>query len=46
VAALATVDDVAVLEDGHVVEHGARAELAANPRSAYAQLLDPSKARR
>jgi ABC-type multidrug transport system fused ATPase/permease subunit len=46
VAALATVDDVAVLEDVHVVEHGARAELAANPQSAYAQLLDPSKARR
>jgi ABC-type multidrug transport system fused ATPase/permease subunit len=42
-AALATVDDVAVLENGRVVEHGPRADLAANPDSAFHRLLNPAK---
>lgn len=33
------VDDVAVLDEGRVVEHGERAALAANPDSRFAQLL-------
>ncbi len=45
-AALATVDDVAVIEDGRVVEHGPRAVLAGDPASAYARLLDPAPADR
>jgi ABC-type multidrug transport system fused ATPase/permease subunit len=45
-AALATVDDVAVLEHGRVVEHGPRTELAADPNSAFARLLEPRKAQR
>jgi ATP-binding cassette, subfamily B, bacterial len=35
----ALVDDLLVLDDGTVVEHGARAELAADPDSRYAALL-------
>ena len=45
-AALATVDDVAVLEHGRVVEHGSRIELAADSNSAFARLLEPRKASR
>jgi ABC-type multidrug transport system fused ATPase/permease subunit len=45
-AALATVDDVAVLEDGRVLEHGARAALEADPTSAFSRLLEPTKANR
>ncbi|MGH9114090.1 MAG: ABC transporter ATP-binding protein, partial [Acidimicrobiales bacterium] len=36
---LADVDDIAVLEEGRLVEHGARAGLAARPASRYARLL-------
>ncbi len=36
---LADVDDIAVLEDGRLVEHGARTRLAARPTSRYARLL-------
>lgn len=46
VAALTHVDDVAVLQGGRLVEHGPRAALAADPRSAFAQLLDPTSAPR
>jgi ABC-type multidrug transport system fused ATPase/permease subunit len=45
-AALATVDDVAVLDHGRVVEHGPRAVLAADPTSVFSQLLDPAKSSR
>jgi ATP-binding cassette, subfamily B, bacterial len=45
-AALATVDDVAVLEDGRVVEHGARETLAEDPNSAFARLLSGTGLRR
>ncbi|MEY2424938.1 MAG: ATP-binding cassette, subfamily bacterial, partial [Actinomycetota bacterium] len=45
-AALATVDDIAVLADGRVVEHGTRVELAADPNSTFSRLLDPAKAPR
>jgi ABC-type multidrug transport system fused ATPase/permease subunit len=44
--ALATVDDIAVLEDGRVVEHGPRASLANDPTSAFSRLLDPASAPR
>jgi ABC-type multidrug transport system fused ATPase/permease subunit len=40
-ASLAHVDDIAVLEDGHVVEHGPRAALAADPDSHFSRLLQP-----
>lgn len=33
------VDDILILERGHVVEYGARAALAANPHSRFAHLL-------
>jgi ATP-binding cassette subfamily B protein len=33
------VDDILVMEDGQVVEHGPRLQLAADPRSRYAALL-------
>ena len=33
------VDDIAVLEDGVLAEHGPREELAANPQSAFSKLL-------
>jgi ATP-binding cassette subfamily B protein len=39
---LATVqraDEIMVLEDGRVLEHGPRLELANNPRSRFSQLL-------
>ncbi|MDP1793976.1 MAG: ABC transporter ATP-binding protein [Acidimicrobiales bacterium] len=42
-AALAAVDDIAVIEGGCVVEHGARDVLAADPASAFARLLDPAR---
>jgi ABC-type multidrug transport system fused ATPase/permease subunit len=43
VASLLHVDDVAVLEDGRVVEHGRRAALADDPASLFSQLLQPSE---
>jgi ATP-binding cassette, subfamily B, bacterial len=39
---LATVqraDEILILEDGHIAEHGARARLAADPASRFARLL-------
>jgi ABC-type multidrug transport system fused ATPase/permease subunit len=36
---LAYVDDILVLEDGRVLEHGSRAELAADPDSRFSTLL-------
>jgi ABC-type multidrug transport system fused ATPase/permease subunit len=39
------VDDVAVLENGRVVEHGPREALAADPASRFFRLLQPSEAR-
>jgi ABC-type multidrug transport system fused ATPase/permease subunit len=44
---LATLDDVdaiAVLDHGHLVEHGPRSELAADPTSRFAAMLDASRA--
>ena len=38
------VDDVLVLEDGRVVEHGERAALAADPTSRFAQLRETGMA--
>lgn len=38
-ATLALADDIAVLEDGRVVEHGPRLDLAADPDSRFAALL-------
>ncbi|HEX5366760.1 MAG TPA: ABC transporter ATP-binding protein [Acidimicrobiales bacterium] len=37
-ATLDSVDEIAVLEDGRLVEHGPRAALAADPSSRYARL--------
>ncbi len=39
VASLARVDTIAVVADGRIVEHGARAELAADPDSRFARLV-------
>ena len=36
---LEVCDDLAVMEDGDLVEHGRRTELAADPSSRYARLL-------
>jgi ABC-type multidrug transport system fused ATPase/permease subunit len=41
-ATLARVDDVAVLADGKIVQHGARRDLVHDPRSSFHQLLDGS----
>jgi len=38
-ATLQRCDDVLILEEGRVVEHGPRAALAAEPASRFAQLL-------
>jgi ABC-type multidrug transport system fused ATPase/permease subunit len=38
-ATMAYADDILVLADGAVVEHGPRLALAADPESAYARLL-------
>ncbi|MPZ27890.1 MAG: ATP-binding cassette domain-containing protein [Micromonosporaceae bacterium] len=39
-SSLSKVDQIAVVEDGRVVEYGLRAELAADPGSRFAYLLD------
>lgn len=41
---IAGADDVVVLDDGRVVEHGARAALLANPTSAFRQLVEAAGA--
>jgi ABC-type multidrug transport system fused ATPase/permease subunit len=46
VASLLHVDDIAVLEDGRVVEYGPRVQLVADPASRFSQLLQPSEAGR
>ena len=38
-ATLERADDILLMDDGAVAEHGSRDELAANPRSRFAQLL-------
>jgi ABC-type multidrug transport system fused ATPase/permease subunit len=38
-ATLALADDIVVMEDGRVVEHGSRLDLAADPDSRFARLL-------
>jgi ATP-binding cassette subfamily B protein len=38
-ATLQRCDDVLILDEGRVVEHGPRAALAADPSSRFAQLL-------
>jgi len=45
-ASLVHVDDIAVLEDGRVVEHGPYAALAADPESRFSRLLQPAEAGR
>lgn len=45
-AALTHVDDVAVLEDGRVIEHGPRDLLAADPASSFSRLLQPREERK
>ncbi len=39
------VDEILVLDRGRIVEHGRRADLAADPSSRYAELVNASKAR-
>ncbi len=46
VAALAHVDEIAVLDDGRVVERGPRAALLADPSSRVCRLLEPERAPR
>lgn len=45
-SSLARVDKIAVVDDGRVVEYGARDELAADPTSRFGQLLDAAGVRR
>jgi ATP-binding cassette subfamily B protein len=45
-SSLSRVDQIAVVEDGRVVEHGWREELAADPTSRFGQLLDTAGVRR
>lgn len=42
-ATVAHVDEIMVLEHGRVIEHGRRADLAANPDSVFAHLLETAK---
>ncbi len=44
-ATLDRVDEVCVVDDGVIVEHGRRADLAADPRSRFAALLAAAEAR-
>lgn len=43
-ATLDAVDEVCVVDEGRIVEHGARAELAADPTSRYARLRAAQRA--
>lgn len=45
-SSLSRVDQIAVVEDGRVVEYGRRDELAADPGSRFGQLLDTAGVRR
>lgn len=45
-SSLSRVDQIAVVEDGRVVEYGRRDELAADPASRFGQLLDTAGVRR
>lgn len=45
-SSLARVDTIAVIDDGAVVEYGARESLAADPDSRFGQLLDAAGVRR
>lgn len=38
-ATVSHVDEIMILQDGHVIEHGHRSELAATPDSVFARLL-------
>ena len=40
IATAARADEIMILEDGRIVEHGGQGELAADPCSLYRQLLD------
>jgi ABC-type multidrug transport system fused ATPase/permease subunit len=40
-SSLATVDKIAVIEGGRVVEHGRRTDLVADPGSRFSRLLEP-----
>src|SRR5437763_2720646 len=42
-SSLARVDDIVVVEHGRIVEHGPRAELAADPTSRYAGMLGATR---
>jgi ABC-type multidrug transport system fused ATPase/permease subunit len=42
-ASLDRMDAIAVVDDGRIVEHGARADLAADPTSRFAQLLEAAR---
>jgi ABC-type multidrug transport system fused ATPase/permease subunit len=42
-ASLDRMDDIAVVDDGRIVEHGPRADLAADPASRFAQLLEAAR---
>ena len=37
-----SVDEVLILEDGHIVEHGSRTTLAADPSSAFSEMVEAS----
>jgi ABC-type multidrug transport system fused ATPase/permease subunit len=37
------MDDIAVVDDGRIVEHGARDELALDPTSRFAHLLEAAR---
>ncbi|MGH3489657.1 MAG: ABC transporter ATP-binding protein [Actinopolymorphaceae bacterium] len=45
-SSLSRVDQIAVVDDGRVVEYGRREELAADPTSRFSQLLDAAGVRR
>lgn len=38
-ATIQQVDDILILEDGHILEYGQRTELASNPSSRFSQLM-------
>jgi len=42
-ATVSHVDEIMILQDGHVIEHGRRSDLAATPDSVFARLLGTAK---